>query len=185
MSWQPDFVELCGVSAWLCDPDTTILWDGYLDKFKDHLWWFEDANAASLSDVVERGAGDNPETGRFKSRAVRLELHSMFNPEYVERHPFNCESAMDTVISSGQSFADLLFDDDESDSLKRMAAVALDMIQPSAPNREVIFAGVYFIGVFRVWYDEFRDEDGGLDDVRVAAEFVRVFDLNSLQESQP
>lgn len=174
---EPDFIELCGVTAHIYDPQAQIYFDRFFEHFGNHVWWFADPTVQTVRDVIERiEVQADYSTGQFKSLAVRFELHPMFNPYYIQQHPCNVISAMDVEISSGQQFGQMLFDNDESESIRRMAEIAI--AQADDDLREA-----YFVGVFGVHYDEYRDNDGHLDEVQVLAEFLRVFEFEKLSEA--
>lgn len=173
MTIQPDFVELCGIVATVYEKGCEIFFERFQESFSEHVWWFEDAAVHTLADVITPPSMAGAINGSFKSCAVRFEFHPVFNPDYVASHPMNVKSAMDTCVRSGQQYVTALFEGDETDSLKRMAEIALEDVGEQVTDS-------IFIGVFKVWHDEFRDEDGGLDDVQVSAEFVRKFSLDEV-----
>lgn len=165
-AFLPDYIELCGIEAIVYAAGEEIVFDGFISHFGHRLWWFENKEANKLRDVLQPPE-DGQEYGRLTCSAVRFDLHAMFNPFYVELHSLSgVISAMDNVLNSGQDFAELLFENDESDSLSNMAEIAI-----RRKGEDSLFTSA-FVGLFHVWYSKTHD------DIDVSAEFVREFRMS-------
>lgn len=161
--------ELAAVTATIFEPDDQVMYQRLLGTER-WLWWFQDPAANTVWDVLVNEEADELGYVQFSSRAIRFALTAISNP-YSRYSDDPTSSYMGTVIVAGQEFVAEMFEGD-ADSIPALVAVAL---RNSAADHDNPF--VQFLGVFDVVFDEYRNEDGGIDDTTCGAVFVGEFDL--------
>lgn len=159
--------ELALVQATVYPKGATLPYT-FLLEHEQELWWFQDAQAETVWDVIDNPDLAPGQTGMFQSPAILFHLTAIANPDAA---PDGDPSYLGTAIAAGQDAVPGLFEPTE---VALLADVALrhNLSRFALP-------WVAFIGVFDVVFDQYRTADGGKDGFSCGAMFLGELDLNT------
>lgn len=169
--------EIVIVKPWLYPAGATV-GCRIFDKNGKVLWWFADSSLTpekvSATSTVPDFGFNSPEVD-MPCEAIRFEFDFCPNP-WADH--FSVSGLYDEAILGGL-LGDLFIDD-----LPRLAEIVKRKRATLSPDdwRYLLPESFYFFALYEVEFDEFRDDDGGLDAINVIPTFIGELDIDRIAE---